>query len=508
MRVVSIFPDGLLAQARKAWQAGDITGATILFRSAAEAPDAAAAVWFELADALWANFEFDEALRALEEAGQREPSNPAPAMLSAKRLFTLGRFAEAARFLNAALERRPGDGTTRRMLAELRDREGKLAEAEVLAREALAEHPCDALSARALAHTLRRANRAAEAQEVLSRQLKEHPGPDDWRLNYELAACLDRRGDYAGAMTALERAKAQLRPAAEPLLRQWHERALRREAFAHALSRATLARWQAVERELRPVAPMAILAGHPRSGTTLLERMLAAHSGVVTTDETGILRAQFIEPIVLNAASVESALTEVNEFQVDQIEAGRGIYFRGTAAHLGEPLGKRLLIEKDPLATQDLGFILRLLPECRVIFPVRDPRDVVVSFFFTLVPLNVDSAPALDLASTCASVALSLRLWEHWREMMPQRWAQVRYESLVREPESELRPLAQALDLPWEQAMVAPPGPGVRGVRSPTYADVAQPLHSRAVERWKHYAPWLEPHLAPLGSLPRDFGYA
>ena len=100
-------------------------------------------------------------------------------------------------------------------------------------------------------------------------------------------------------MSALQRAKAQLRPAAEPLLAQGRARSKRREEFANALARETLERWQTTAKELQPVAPLAILAGHPRSGTTLLEQMLAAHPGVVTTDETAGLRSQFIEPIVL-----------------------------------------------------------------------------------------------------------------------------------------------------------------------------------------------------------------
>jgi tetratricopeptide (TPR) repeat protein len=494
-----------LVRARNAWQAGEVDDALRWFRSAAAAPDAAAAVFLELAEALWANFEFEEALQTLANLTRREPANPAPALLAAKRLFTLGRLADSARCLIAALERQPADTTLRRMLAEVRDREGRLAEAEILAREALAENPRDALAARSLAHTLRRAGRVEQAQEVLSRQLRENPGPDDWRLHYELAACLDRQADYAGAMTALQQAKAQLRPAAEPLLKQWRERTQRRETFALALDQSTLERWRATP--LRPVTPVAILAGHPRSGTTLLEQMLAAHSGIVTTDETGVLRQQFIEPIVLGAASTDGALREVNEFDAAQLEAGRAVYFRATAAHVGEPFAGRLLIEKDPLATQDLGFILRLLPESRVIFPLRDPRDVCVSFFFTLVPLNADSAPSLDLAETCTSMAASLRLWRHWRRVLPQRWAEVRYEQLVRDPEGQLRPLAEALELPWQDAMLAPAGRRDRGVRSPTYADVARPLHTRAIGRWQRYAAWLEPHLGPLRELLQEFGY-
>lgn len=458
------------------------------------------------AAALWAEFRFDEALREFENAAGQEPHNPVPLLLAAKRLFALGRFEASARLVNRALERRPEGSNTRRMLAELLDRQGQRAEAESLAREALQQNPQDARAARALAHIVRGAGRNEEAAELLRRHLAEHPGGESWRVNHELALCLDRLGDYAGAMAALLAAKAELHCVARPLLNQWHQRARRREEFAHALDGAVLRRWREVQ--LRPASQIAILAGHPRSGTTLLEQMLAAHPGVVTTDETGVLRSQFVEPMVLGAPSTAEALREVSEFNVDQLEAGREFYFHATEAHLGEAPRDRLLVEKDPLATCDLGFMLRLLPEARVIFPLRDPRDVCVSFFFTLVPLNADSAPAADLAHTCAAAALSLRLWRHWREVMPQRWVEVRYEGLVHDPRAELTRLTQALDLPWEERMMAAHEQRrPRGVRTPTYADVAQPLYTRAIGRWRHYARWLEPHLGPLQGLLKDFGY-
>src|SRR4029079_4707002 len=128
-------------------------------------------------------------------------------------------------------------------------------------------------------------------------------------------------------------------------------------------------------------------------------------------------------------------------------------------------------VEKDPLATCDLGFMLRLLPEARVIFALRDPRDVCVSFFFTLLPLNPDSSPALDLASACEAAAVSLRLWKHWRSVMPQAWAEVRYERLVQAPRDELMPLMKMLELPWDERMLARRAPSkMRAIRSPTYA--------------------------------------
>lgn len=465
--------------------------------------------FLESASALWADFRFAEALSAFERAAKTNLEDSGPLLLAAKRCFSLGRFDESARFLEAALQRDPTNNSIRRMLAEVLDRAGRHTEAEVLAREALRHDPKDARAARALAHMIRGAGRIAEAAELLRRQISDHPGAKMWRVHHELALCLDRLGDYAGAMGALLAAKAQLRETAQPLLNVWHRRARRREEFAQALDATTLRRWYEARSELSATVRVAILAGHPRSGTTLLEQMLAAHPDVITTDETAILRMHFIEAIVLGAASTGDVVNELNEFDVSQLAAGREFYFRATEAHLGEPVGSRLLIEKDPLATYDLGFMLRLLPECNVIFPLRDPRDVCVSFFFTLVPLNADSAPALDLASTCIAAALTLELWKHWREVMPQPWVEVRYEDLVQNPRTELTGLTKALNLTWDEHMLAQHElKRSRGVRTPTYQDVAQPLYTRSIGRWRNYAQWLEPHLGPLEALLREFGYS
>ena len=497
-----------LTQARAALRAGDTDAAHQFFHAAAEAPDASASDILELAETLWADFRFGDAVRAFQKAAGREPANSAPLLLAAKRLFSVGRFAESGQFLRGALDRQPQESSIRRMLAEVLDREGQRTEAEALATEALRQSPADARAARALAHIMRGAGRAQEAVELLRRHLMECSGPESWRANYELATCLDRLDDYGGAITALLSAKAQLRPLAQPLLDQWRRRARRREEFAQMLDEPTLRRWREAASGLRTVCPVAILAGHPRSGTTLLEQMLAAHPQIVTTDETGILRSQFIEPIVMAADSTEAAVAEVDGFDAEQLEAGRAFYFRATEAHLRQPLGQHILIEKDPLATCDLGFMLRLLPECQVIFPLRDPRDVCVSFFFTLLPLNADSAPALDLASTCAAAALSLRLWKHWRSVMPQRWLEVRYERLVQDPRSELTRVTQTFELPWEERMLSTrERRNVRGVRTPSYADVARPLYTRAIGRWRNYAPWLEPHLESFAPLFKEFGY-
>jgi tetratricopeptide (TPR) repeat protein len=476
--------------------------------AASERPNASVEDLLAGADALWRGFHFSKAVRAFQIAAERAPTSPLPCLCAAKRLFTIGRFAEALEFLTTALSRAPRSVSIRRMLAEVLESNGDFSTAEGVIREALDESPGDARAVRAFAHLLRRTGRVDEAVEVLRNHLCSYPADETWRINHELAGCLDLQGNYAEALTALSKAKAALQPVAKPLLQQWSARAVRRTEFARCLDTRTLQRWREATSEFSETHRITILAGHPRSGTTLLEQMLGRHSQVITTDETGILRRQFLEAVVLAAPSTRAAFTEVDGFDKLQLEAGRAFYMRATKEHMGEPIGRRMLVEKDPLATWDLGFILRLLPESQIILPLRDPRDVCVSFFFTILPFNADSAPAIDFESTCAAMHLTLCLWKHWKSILPQSWREVRYEQLVQDARGELMQLSGFLSLGFEESMASPARrPAQRGVVAPSYADVTQPLSARSIGRWRNYASWLEPHFALLTPWLREFGY-
>jgi hypothetical protein len=240
----------------------------------------------------------------------------------------------------------------------------------------------------------------------------------------------------------------------------------------------------------------------------LLERILDAHPNVVTTDETGVLTREFIEPIVHQPTSAQTAVDELRSFTSDQIAGGRSAYLQFTQAHLGATVDGRLLIEKDPSLTPDLALPLRLFPEARVLFPLRDPRDVCVSYFFTLLPLNLKSVAAADLRSTCEHCAHTLACWQHWREIIPHQWLETRYENLVSLTEPEVRRAVDFLGVEWHDGLLSfHERVTEKGVRTPTYADVAQPLYQRAVGRWKNYEKYLSPHLAILRPWLRTFGY-
>ena len=498
----------LHARALAALENHDLPGAIRHFRKAAGLEKNNPELWHELAECCWAAYQFDPALESYEQAFAYHPS-VRTCHLAAKKLFRIARFRASVTWLERALELAPEDPELLTMLGEVHDRSNNLAAAQDYAGRAISRAPLNVKTVRLAAHIDRRLGQTDQARARLQQHLAKFLGPEDWRLRYELAAVLDKLGEYDAAMDELFKAKEQLRPQGAPFVQQANAIRLRQTELAELLQRSDFEQWRKQSARAKH-APVAFLCGHPRSGTTLIEQILDSHPQIVTTDETGVLMKEFVEPIMRQPASAEESLAELRSFSAPELKRGRSAYLRFTEAHLGEPIGSRLLVEKDPSLTPDLPIALRLFPQGRVIFPLRDPRDVCISYFFTLIPLAATSAASLDLRLTAESCAHSLAMWEQWKNKIPSALYEMlyesRYETLVSNPERETRQLLDFLELPWDDGVLDFHA-RTKAVRTPTYADVSQPIHQKAVGRWKNYEKYLAPHLSLLEPYLRAFGY-
>ena len=362
---------------------------------------------------------------------------------------------------------------------------------------------------RLLAHLDRRAGELERAEGRLVEQLARYPSDFDWGLNYELASVLDRLGRYDAAWSALCQAKSQLTERAADQLRDSYFIRRRQWELARSVTAVDLRRWRQTGASLNPPKRIAFLAGFPRSGTTLLEQILASNADVIDTDESGILPSQFLEPLVWRAEDAITAIVELRSFDVDQIVAGREAFYHFTENYLDQSIRERLLIEKNPLLTADLPLALRLFPEALVLIPLRDPRDVVISYFFTMVPLNWSSAPAINVREACQFYADTMRHWLWWRSRLEWPWCEIRYEQIVTDPLNETKRVADFLGLNWDSSMLDECRRSERkAVRTPTYDDVTKPIYTRAIGRWENYQKHLEPGLRILQPFLNEFQYA
>ena len=326
---------------------------------------------------------------------------------------------------------------------------------------------------------------------------------------YELASLYDHTGKYDRAMTALLDAKVLVRRgAAQPLKimqqKQAHMKQMQQSASAEAVQR-----WRkSGATDLQPARNLALLCGHARSGTTLLEYVIDAHPGVTSAEESMMFHNKAYYPlgqVVSGNATFVSSLEWLAPRTMRQI---RVEYFRGIESLLGEPIGDRLLLDKNPANTFDVPAIARIFPENKFVAVLRDPRDVCLSCFMQPAHILPDTAAWLSLEETIHPYTCIMGLWAAWKPCLGDLAIEVRYEDLVDNLEASARRVLGFLGLAWdERVMRFHEHASSKIVRSPTFAEVTKPLYRASIGRWKNYQKYFEPHLHKVAPLLRAFGY-
>lgn len=293
-------------------------------------------------------------------------------------------------------------------------------------------------------------------------------------LHFALGKALDDCGDHAQAFihyrAGNEESRKRLRP---------YERATTETLFRRLRERFTAAWLGSVE----PVSdrPLLFVCGMYRSGSTLLEQMLAAHPAVTSGGELDWFNARLTRNDERWPEHLTPEMLHV---------AGKG-YLDYLASRFP---GAVRVCDKRPDNFRYLGLLKALFPRLRVLHTVRDARDVCLSIYFQ------QFGSALPYAADLGDIAHYLReyrrLMQHWRELMPESILDVGYSQLVSRPEQELRRVCRFLDLDWRAEMLDFRDAPAR-VRTASVWQVRQPLYTRSLGRWRHYAG----HLGALGDL-------
>jgi tetratricopeptide (TPR) repeat protein len=301
-------------------------------------------------------------------------------------------------------------------------------------------------------------------------------------LQLRVKAC-DRAGDFAGAWESAQRALAEARVAFDP-----GEYARRTDAMIGYWTRER-ARTAARSEEADPTA--AFIAGMPRSGTSLVEQVIAAHplgAGV------GELRA--LEPFaaqedaargIAPGAAGDRAPRDADGADARRLTAVAREYLAQVRAL--HPRAQRI-VNKSLFNDRMAAHLARLLPGTRIVHIQRDPRDVAVSC--VLGGFNLDRLPWTARPEWVAHAwAESARLMRHWEGVLDVPFLQVRYETFVQEGVPAFARLIEFMGLPWDDAVTRFHAVR-RTVQTLSYDQVNRPLYTSAVGRWRHY----EAHLA------------
>jgi len=318
---------------------------------------------------------------------------------------------------------------------------------------------------------------------------------------YEMGHLLEAQGRYAEAFAAFTQAKAIQKIEAARFVDLWHQRQAVLGNADLLPTQEDFARFAEAAQPLHdPAHRIAFLVGCPRSGTTLLERVLEAHPGLVSASETATFGHAVWGPLVaaLNAErKVEGMADALGRITKARLHAARDMHWSLLPDALEQPVGGRLVLDKNPSNLALLAAIKCLHPEAPLLVARRDPRALAWSCYTQHFTVNGESAAFLDLETTSAHIATMLKHWTTLRERIAQPWREVWYENVVKDLPGQARETLEFLGLPWREEVL---GYHERTdlVRSPSYAQASQPVYDKALEMWRNYAEFLTPHLPPL----------
>ena len=232
------------------------------------------------------------------------------------------------------------------------------------------------------------------------------------------------------------------------------------------------------------------IVGLPRTGTTLVERIVSCHSQVESVGETYFIpnmlrRASGIRSSEsMNAAIVEAA----SKKPIEVIANG---YLDAVSYKFGT---KPVFIEKFPENFLHLGFIGKAYPRARIVCVKRNPMDACFAMFkqsYFRYAYRLDDLGRYYVAHN--------RLLNHWREALDDRLIEVEYESLVSDQEGQTRRLLEQLGLPFEEACLEF-HQNITPSNTASAVQVREKMHSRSVNRWQHFAVHLQPLQTYLAS--------
>jgi len=419
-----------------------------------------------------------EAIDHLREAESLDPSLvDYPAQLS-RALLQAGETRQAADALRRAVACAPGDASLRFDFATLLTFTGELAAAADAYQACLDIEPRQWRAHLALAQA-RRWNADTNHVERLRSLCARHGDDPEARLYLELALAreLEDLGDYPSAFAHYTAGKAAHR-------RRKPYDFDRDRALFDALCRVTP---QPGDSPGDPSPAPVFVVGMPRTGTTLVDRILSSHPQVRSVGErydfaralkraSGSRTPSPLDPdTIARAAAVDWARLGADYLQAVRPAVGDAVRF----------------VDKLPHNFLYLGFIARALPNARIVCLRRERMDTALGNFRQLLSPDIPFFDySFDLRDTGRYVLQFERLMQHWQQAFPGRILEFRYEDLVADQAQQTRRLLAYCGLPWDDACLAFER-NAAAVDTASAVQVREPLHANAVGRWRRYAPQL-----------------
>ncbi|WP_162301428.1 tetratricopeptide repeat-containing sulfotransferase family protein [Cognatilysobacter segetis] len=367
---------------------------------------------------------------------------------------------------------------------------GRIDEAEAQLRACLDADPAYWRAYLALAQLRRQSDGAwIERMQAIA---DAHPRDPDAQLHLHLAIAksLEDAGRFSEAFGHYVRGKAP-----------WHARLGSSRAADAAVFDSVRRAFEAIPPDARGArgdAPIFVI-GLPRTGTTLVDRILSRHPDVASGGELG----HFGAALQRAAGGAPRSLAELIDgaARIDDWSRVGQDYLDATRALAG---GRPRLVDKLPHNFLFAGFIARALPDARILCLRRQPMDAALSNFRQLfAPESPYHGYSFDLLDTGAHVIGFERLMAFWHAALPGRVLDVPYEHLVADPEAWVRRMLEFCGLAWHpDCLDFSSADGA--VPTASAAQVREPLNDRSIGRWRRYGDALQPLRDQLAAAGLD----
>ena len=461
------------------------------FRRCLEITPGDATARFALAGALHELNRPDEALPLLDRLLRTEPGQAAYMELQAKVLRQALRNDEAMAVLRQAIERHPDTASLLLLYGHILREEGRAADANEVYRRVTALSPGAGTGWWCLANTKTYSFTETELADMHRLLDSGRPGATDRvHLEFALGKALEDRGGYEESFrhyasgNTLHRATFPYRPLAV-------ERTTQR--ICETVTRGFVEQRHGWGSER---ADPIFIVGLPRSGSTLLEQVLASHSQIEGTHELPeipAIAATLVLEQEADGATVRNPLAtltaaEIGRFADQYLSRCQRYRRSGTPRFTDKQLGN----------FRNVALIHLMFPRAAIIDIRRHPMAsgfaCYKQHFSHLMPF------CYDLGEIARYYRDYVRLMDHIDTVLPGRVHRVHYERLVADPEGEVRKLLDYCGLPFEPACLQFHA-NRRAVRTISSEQVRRPIFKDSVEQWRHYQPWLGPLREGLGDL-------
>lgn len=482
--------DALFLKARTELRAGRIKPSlAVLVRAVEHAPDFLAAR-FNLADLLYKNRNFEEALVQTDILLGEEPRNPLFRQLRSNILLSINENEQALLICEELVAENPERADSWISYGHVLRAVGRQQDSVAAYRRALAlKHSCGkAWWGLANMKTVRFSDSELDTM-LMQAQRTDIEGEDRIQIQYALGKAYEDRRNFTKSFDFYARGNAALRvripydPEGPTRLVKANKSLFTPEFLASKVG--------AGSPDCAPIFVVCL----PRSGSTLIEQILSSHSQIEGAGELPYITAlaKELEQRSTAGGAVRSYTDALASLDPEHLRLLGEKYVAQARSHLR--LDRPFFVDKKPPNWFHIGLIHLILPNARIIDARRHPMAVSFSnfrqFFRKARP---------RLAELGRLYRDYVELMAHFDRVLPGKIHRVIYENMVANPEKEVRNLLAYLALPFEENCLRF-YENKRSVLTPSSEQVRRPIHSDAIEQWRNYEPWLGPLVETLGDV-------